>query len=52
MTKPAGSCHRFASYLALAAAEGIRLVTGDPQFLDKLPGTPWQDHAVVLGGLG
>ena len=36
-------------YLALAVAEGMRLVTADHRFLAKLPGTPWHDHAVVLG---
>lgn len=39
-------------YLALATVERARLVTDDDRFLAKLRGTPWQDHAIVLGGLG
>jgi predicted nucleic acid-binding protein len=35
-------------YLALAELEGARLVTADRRFLAKLPGTRWQDHAILL----
>ena len=35
-------------YLALAEIEGMRLATADRRFLAKLPGTHWQDHAILL----
>jgi predicted nucleic acid-binding protein len=35
-------------YLALAEIEGMRLATADRRFLAKLPGTHWQDYAILL----